>query len=142
MLITKFHKVLIVLVLGLLLVGCTQQVMSYNAEFVDYTYQEDLVKNALKVMTIHNDDSYQELKTSLKGVFSDSLYNTYFSTETYNHGEFQPITLVIQSLKGDTTDSNQTVFKAEISLKTAGTVTNPTMLVTIKNNAVVKIERI
>lgn len=109
-----------------------------------YNYYEMLAKDSLEVFKIHDDDSYQNAKAKLKSKMSNELVDFYFPTEEYTGYELNSQNIVINDIKGDITklDSEGTiVFKIEMGYD-AGAYSDVTVLVTIQNNCIIKIERI
>lgn len=145
--------VTISIILGLIICGTliydlsNSKVNSNNSEsdlLSTYNYYEMLAKDSLEVFKIHDDASYQNAKSKLKSKMSNELVAFYFPTEEYTGYELNSQNIVINDIKGDITrlDSEGTiVFKIEMGYD-AGSYSDVTVLVTIQNNCIVKIERI
>lgn len=130
------------LVVGMLSsAGCTKKVPT-SSILSDFNYGSTMAKESLGVLLVHNEETYNKYKGSLKLVLSNDLYAKYFSNYEYTGFVGAEPKMEVKSIKGDTTDSAKMTFKVDISYISGSLVDNATMLITIENGRVTYIERI
>lgn len=121
--------------------GCSGKVEA-TTSLSTYDYGSDLAKNSLNTLLVYDSDSYNRIKSDLKGVLSTGLYKQHFESDEYTGYTLSKPTLTVNSIKGDMTNKDKMVFKIDITFTSGGTTDNATMLVTVENSAVTYIERI
>lgn len=142
-----FKKNVRVLGCGLLLVGvlfstgCNKKVEVENA-LSSYNRMSAIAQDSLGVLKFHDADSYLEYRDKLATVLDYNVFTEYFSSKEYIGYETSAPIINVKSLKGDITKDDEAIFKLDIEYISDNFVTDATMLITIRGNKVVYIERI
>lgn len=106
-----------------------------------YRDAKELVSFYPKYLAISSDNTYQDLKTTMKGRMTDSLYEELFYFEEYpivNKG----VMVTVNSIRGHKVSQRNFEFKLDINYATNGTLYNFIYVAGVDNGTIMYVTRI
>lgn len=114
--------------------------------FTEFAFNKQIATSSLDILTIHDKESYLEVKDKLFYKLSDALKRETFLKEEYTGLTLPEPTLGIKTISGDMSNKENDVyiFKVDLFLAYEGTSakTDITMLISVSNGLVYNMERI
>lgn len=85
-------------------------------DYYNYMYNKKVATEALDILLIHDDDSYQKVKKKVCPYLSEELRESTFGPDTYEGVITPKPELRIMSVKGDLSQKGQSIYTYKVSL--------------------------